>query len=42
MKKFSKIFFLQMTPVGVKTWGESEFNIFEAKNASLIQGRSVY
>jgi hypothetical protein len=30
MKKFSKIF-LEMTPLKVKTCGESEFDIFEAK-----------
>jgi hypothetical protein len=28
-----------MIPLGVKTCGETEFDIFEAKNASLIQGR---
>jgi hypothetical protein len=33
--------FLKMTPLGVKTYGESEFDIFEAKNASLIQGRRI-
>ena len=31
-----------MTPLGVKICEESEFDIFEAKNASLIQGRPVY
>jgi hypothetical protein len=30
VKQFSNIF-LEMTPVGVKTYGESEFDIFEAK-----------
>jgi hypothetical protein len=29
-----------MTPLGIKTCGESEFGIFEEKNAFLIQGRS--
>jgi hypothetical protein len=33
---------LEMTLLGVKTGGESEFDIFEAKNASLIQERPVY
>jgi hypothetical protein len=28
--------------LGVKTGGKSEFDIFEAKNAFLIQGRPVY
>jgi hypothetical protein len=41
VKKFSK-FFLEMTPLGVKTCGESEFEILETKNASLIQRRLVY
>jgi hypothetical protein len=41
VKKFSK-FALEMTPLGVKTCGESEFEIFKAKNASLIQERPVY
>src|SRR3569623_1531827 len=36
-----KKFFLEITPLGVKTCGESEFDIFEAKNASMIQGRPV-
>ena len=40
-ENFFKIF-LEMTPLGVKTIGESEFNIFEAKSASLIQGKPVY
>jgi hypothetical protein len=31
MKKFSKIVFLEMIPLWVKTCGESEFDIFEAK-----------
>jgi hypothetical protein len=30
-----------MTPLGVKTCGESEFKIFEAKNTSLIQRRRM-
>jgi hypothetical protein len=38
VKKISE-FFLEMTPLGVKTCGESEFDIF---NASLIQERPVY
>jgi hypothetical protein len=29
--------FLEMTPLGVKTCWESEFDIFEAKKRSLIQ-----
>jgi hypothetical protein len=33
---FSK-FFLEMTPLGVKTYGESEFDICETKKASMIQ-----
>jgi hypothetical protein len=41
VKNFSKFFSLEMTPLGVKTCGESEFDIFEAKNASLIQGRCI-
>jgi hypothetical protein len=41
VKNCSKIF-LEMTPLGVETYGKSEFDIFEAKNTSLIQGRPVY
>jgi hypothetical protein len=41
VKKFSKIF-LEMIPLGVKTCGESEFDIFEEKKLFLIQGRPVY
>jgi hypothetical protein len=40
-QKCEKIF-LEMTLLEVKTYGEPEFDIFEAKNASLIQGRPVY
>jgi hypothetical protein len=35
-------FFLKVTPLGVKTCGESKFDIFKAKNAFLIQGKLVY
>jgi hypothetical protein len=28
-----------MTPLGVKTCGDTKFDIFEAKKPSLIQGR---
>ena len=38
MKNFQN-FFLEMTRLGVKARGESKFDIFEAKNASLIQGK---
>jgi hypothetical protein len=42
VKEFSK-FFLEMTHLWVKHAKESEFDIFEAKNAFLIQGsRIVY
>jgi hypothetical protein len=41
MKKFSK-FFLKMISIGIKTCGKFEFDIYEAKNASLIQGRPIY
>jgi hypothetical protein len=33
--------FLEMTPLGVKTCEESEFDIFEAKKRFLIQGRRI-
>jgi hypothetical protein len=42
VKNFSKIFPRNDPSRGVKTCGESEFDIFEAKNTSLIQGRPVY
>jgi hypothetical protein len=38
MKNFRKF----LTPLGVKTCGESEFEIFEAKNTFLIQRRPGY
>jgi hypothetical protein len=41
VKKFSK-FFSGNDPLEVKTCRESEFDIFEAQNASLVQGRPVY
>jgi hypothetical protein len=31
VKNFPKNFYLEMTPLGIKTCGESEFDIFEAK-----------
>jgi hypothetical protein len=40
-EKCSKIFFGNPSR-GVKTYGESEFDIFKAKKYSLIQGRPVY
>ena len=39
MKKFSK-FFLEMTPLGVKTYGESEFGIFKAKKRLPDPGKA--
>src|SRR4051812_21197336 len=36
--KILRKFFLEMSPLVVKTCGKSEFDIFEAKNTSLIQG----
>jgi ribosomal protein S3 len=36
-----KIFSENDPSLGVKTCGESEFDIFEAKNVSLIQGRRI-
>ena len=35
-----KKFFLEMTPLGVKTCGESEFDIFEAKKRFPDSGKA--
>ena len=34
------IFFLEMTPLGVKTFGESEFGIFDAKKRFPDSGKA--
>jgi hypothetical protein len=39
VKKYSKIFFLEMTLLGVKTCRESEFDIFEAKKRFADSGK---
>jgi hypothetical protein len=39
VKKFSKLF-LEMTPLGVKTCRESEFEFFEAKKHFLYSGKA--
>jgi hypothetical protein len=42
LKKIFKHFFLEITPLGVKTCEKLEFDIFKAKNPFLIQGRPVF
>jgi hypothetical protein len=40
VKNFSKNFYLEMTPLGVKTCRESEFDIFEAKKHLPNSGKA--
>jgi hypothetical protein len=42
VKKLLKIFSENNTYIGVKACRKFEFDIYEAKNASLIQERPVY